>query len=43
MVATRWRMAEVTEIPALKFKFDMHALPSFGSDLPHGLAVGKPI
>jgi len=35
-------MAVVAEIPALKFKFDMHTLPSFGSDLPHGLAVGEP-
>ena len=29
------------EIPALKFKFDAHALPSIGSHLPLGLAVGK--
>jgi len=34
-------MPVVAEIPALKFKFDMHALPSFRSDLPHGFAVGK--
>ena len=32
----------VAEIPALKFKLDAHALPSFGSYLPHGLAVGEP-
>ncbi len=32
----------VAEIPALKFKFDVHPLPSFGSDLPHGFAVGEP-
>jgi hypothetical protein len=32
----------VAEIPTLKFKLDMHTLPSFGSYLPHGLAVGKP-
>src|SRR5260370_7039834 len=35
-------MTVVAEIPALKFKFDVHALPSLGSYLPHGLAVGKP-
>ena len=31
----------VAEIPALKFKFDVHALPAFGRDLTHGFAVGK--
>src|SRR5260370_12363370 len=35
-------MSVVAEISALKFKLDMHTLPSFGSYLPHGLAVGKP-
>ncbi len=40
-VATACRVAVVAEIPALKFKLDAHALPSFGSYLPHGLAVGK--
>ena len=35
-------MTVIAEIPALKFKLDMHTLPSFGSYLPHGLAVGKP-
>src|SRR5713101_6211019 len=35
-------MAVVAEIPALKFKFDVHPLPSYGSYLPHGLAVGEP-
>src|ERR1700732_4587356 len=34
-------MAVVAKISALKFKLDAHALPSFGSYLPHGLAVGK--
>lgn len=41
-VATARRVAVVAEISALKFKLDMHTLPSFGSYLPHGLAVGKP-
>src|SRR5713101_5534430 len=40
-VATACRMAVVAEIPALKFKFDVHALPTFRSDLAHGFAVGK--
>jgi hypothetical protein len=35
-------MAVVAEIPALKFKLDAHALPSFGSYLPQGLAVREP-
>ena len=35
-------MAVVTEIPALKFKFDVHALPTFRTDLPLCFAVGKP-
>ena len=34
-------MAVVTEVPALKFKLDAHALPSFRSYLPHGLTVGE--
>jgi len=29
------------EIPALKFKLDVDALPSFGTNLPLGLAIGK--
>jgi hypothetical protein len=33
------RMAVVAKIPALKFKFDMNALPSSRSDLPLCLAV----
>src|SRR5216684_9384281 len=41
-IATACRMAVVAEIPALKFKLDTHALPSFRSNLPHGLAVGEP-
>jgi len=41
-IATACRMTVVAEISALKFKLDAHALPSFGSDLPHGLAVGEP-
>ncbi len=32
----------VAEIPALKFKFDVHALPAFRSNLALGLAVGEP-
>src|SRR5712692_4191804 len=40
-VATACRMAVVAEIPALKFKFDVHTLPTFRSDLTHGFAVGK--
>ena len=31
----------VAEIPALKFKFDVHPLPSLRSDLTHGFAVWK--
>ncbi len=31
----------VAEIPALKFKLDVHALPSSGRNSPQGLAVGK--
>ena len=38
-VATGGRVSVVAEIPALKFKFDVHALPSFGAYLPLGLAV----
>ena len=41
-ITTARRVAVVAEIPALKFKLDMHTLPSSGSYLPHGLAVGKP-
>ena len=40
-VATGGRVAVVAEIPAFKFKFDVHALPSFGTDLALGLAVGE--
>ena len=40
-VAPAYGMAVIAEIPALKFKFDLHALPSFGSDLTHGFAVGE--
>ncbi len=32
-------MTVVAEIPALKFKFDVHALPPAESDLPHSLTV----
>src|SRR5260370_32132672 len=35
-------MTVVAEIPAPKFKLDAYALPSFGSYLPHGLAVREP-
>src|SRR5271157_5934178 len=38
-IATIRRVAVVAEIPALKFKFDTHALPPVGSDLPHSLTV----
>lgn len=31
----------LVEALALEFKFDVHALPSFGPYPPHGLAVGK--
>jgi hypothetical protein len=41
-IATRCRVSVVAEIPAFKFKLDAHALPSFRSYLPHGLAVGEP-
>ena len=40
-VTTGVRVAVVAEIAALKFKFDEHALPSFGSDLAHGFAIGE--
>ena len=40
-VATMQRMAVIAEIPALKFKFDADALPSFGTNLPLGVAVRK--
>ena len=33
-VATGERMAVVAEIAALKFKFEVHALPALGRDLP---------
>ena len=33
------RMAVVAEIAALKFKFEVDALPSLGADLALGLAV----
>jgi hypothetical protein len=32
-------MAVVAEIAALKFKFDVHALPALGRDLAFGLAI----
>src|SRR5258707_424410 len=35
-------MTVVAEISALKFKFDVHALPTFRSNLALGLAVWKP-
>src|SRR5580693_2059 len=38
-IATTWRMAMVPEIPALKFKLDIHALPPLRANLPFGLAV----
>ena len=38
-VTVAGRVTVVAEIPALKFKFDVHALPSLGADLPLGLAV----
>src|SRR5438876_10801029 len=41
-IATPCRMAVVAEIPALKFKFDVHALPTFRTNLALGLAVGEP-
>ena len=40
-VAAIGRMAVVAEIAALKFKFEVHALPALGSDLALGFAVGK--
>ena len=38
-VTTGGRVAVVAEIAALKFEFDVHALPSLGADLALGLAV----
>jgi hypothetical protein len=38
-VTTGERVSVVAEIPALKFKFDVHALPPLGTDLPLGFAV----
>ena len=38
-VTTVHGMTVVAEIPALKFKFDTHALPPAGSDLPQCLTV----
>ena len=38
-VAAGEGVAVVAEIPALKFKFDQHALPSLRTDLALGLAV----
>jgi len=35
------RVTVIAEIPALKFKFDMHALPALGADLALGLTVGE--
>jgi formate dehydrogenase assembly factor FdhD len=40
-VAAGERVAVVAEIAALKFKFDMHALPTLGSNLALGLAIGE--
>src|SRR5690349_17921775 len=40
-VAAGERVAVVAEVPALKFKFEVDALPSLGSDLALGLAVGE--
>ena len=40
-VAAGGWMAVVAEIAALEFKFDEDALPAFGTDQAHGLAVGK--
>lgn len=40
-IAAVCTMPVVTEIPTFKFKFDFYTLPSFGSDLAHGFAVGK--
>ena len=37
-VATGKRMSVVAEIPALKFKLEMHALPALRADLALGLA-----
>jgi len=34
-------MAVVAEIAALKFKFEVHALPALGRDLAFRLAIGK--
>ena len=34
-------MAVVAEIAALKFKFDVYALPALGSDLAFRLAIGE--
>jgi len=41
-IATACRMAVVAEIPALKFKLDLHALPSFRTDLALCLTVREP-
>lgn len=38
-VATGERVTVVAEIPALKFKLDVHALPALRADLALGLAV----
>ena len=40
-VAAGWRMAVVAEIAALKFKFEVHALPTLGRDLAFRLAIGE--
>ena len=40
-VAAGQGMAVVAEILAFIFKFDVDALPAFGSDLALGLAVGE--
>jgi len=42
-VAAGGGVAVVAEIAALEFKFDENALPTFGTDLAHGFAVGKPL
>ncbi len=40
-VATGERVTVIAEIPALKFKLDVHALPALRADLALGLAVRK--
>jgi hypothetical protein len=40
-VASGQRMAVVAEIAALKFKFEVHALPTLRRDLTFRLAIGE--